>query len=156
MIENPDRYIADFARAGSDIITVQLEACTHLHRVVQAIKEHNVKAGVALNPATPVASLTDILADLDQVLIMTVNPGFGGQAFIPNSLRKLGALQKMITAQNAKCEVEVDGGINAGTVAEVVAAGAEILVAGSAIFNQKASIADNIATLRSLTSKGLG
>ncbi|MBA3962121.1 MAG: ribulose-phosphate 3-epimerase [Chthoniobacterales bacterium] len=155
MIENPDRYLADFAKAGADIITVQLEACTHLHRVVQAIKEHDVKAGVAINPATPVALLADILADLDLVLIMTVNPGFAGQAFIPNSLRKLRALQKMIAEQDAVCEVEVDGGINAGTVAEVVAAGAEVLVAGSAIFNDKASVAENIAALRSLTSKGL-
>ena len=156
MIENPDRYIADFARAGADIITVQLEACTHLHRVVQSIKEHKVKAGVAINPATPVASLTDILADLDLVLVMTVNPGFGGQTFIPNSLRKLGALQKMIAEQDAPCEVEVDGGINTGTVAEVVAAGANVLVAGSAIFNRKASVAANIASLRSsVTSKGV-
>ncbi len=155
MIENPDRFIGDFARAGADIITVQLEACPHLHRVVQLIKEHKVKAGVAINPATPVASLTDILADLDLVLIMTVNPGFGGQAFIPNSIRKLGALRKMIAEQDAACEVEVDGGINAGTVTEVVAAGAEVLVAGSAIFNRKTSVADNIAELRRLTSKGV-
>lgn len=148
MIENPDRYLADFARAGSDIITVQLEACPHLHRVIQAIKELGVKTGVAINPATPVASLTDILPDLDLVLIMTVNPGFSGQAFIPNSIRKLRALKKMIAEQEAACEVEVDGGINAHTAAAVVAAGAEVLVAGSAVFNRKAPVADNIATLR--------
>lgn len=148
MIENPDRYLADFARAGADIITVQLEACPHLHRVVQAIKELKVKAGVAINPATPVSSLTDILSDLDLVLIMTVNPGFGGQKFIPNSLRKLRALQRMIAEQGAICEVEVDGGINPQTAAAVVTAGAEILVAGSAVFNQTAAVSTNIAALR--------
>ncbi len=148
MIENPDRYIADFARAGSNIITVQWEACPHLHRVVQAIKELGVKAGVAINPATPVSSLTDILPDLDLVLIMTVNPGFGGQTFIPNSIRKLRALKQMMAEQGATCEVEVDGGINATTAAAAVSAGAEVLVAGSAIFNKKASVADNIAGLR--------
>lgn len=148
MIENPDRYISDFARAGSAIITVQLEACPHLHRVVQAIKELKVKAGVSLNPATPISALTDILTELDLVLIMTVNPGFGGQAFIPNSIQKLRALQKMIAEMGATCEVEVDGGINPKTAAAVVEAGAEVLVAGSAVFNQKASVAENIAALR--------
>ncbi len=148
MIENPERYIADFARAGSNIITVQLEACPHLHRVVQAIKELGVKAGVAINPATPVSSLTDILADLDLVLIMTVNPGFGGQQFIPHSIRKLRALKQMLAEQEVSCEVEVDGGINAETAPEAVHAGAQVLVAGSAIFNRKAPVADNIAALR--------
>ncbi len=148
MIENPERYIAAFAHAGADIITVQLEACVHLHRVVQAIKELRVKAGVAINPATPVASLTDIVSDLDLILIMTVNPGFGGQAFIPNSIRKLEALKQMIAERGASCEVEVDGGINAETAAAVVGAGAQVLVAGSAVFNGKAAVADNIATLR--------
>lgn len=148
MIENPDRYIGDFARAGSDIITVQLEACPHLHRVVEAIKELKVKAGVAINPATPVLSLTDILSDLDLVLIMTVNPGFGGQKFIPNSIRKLRALKQMMAEQGATCEVEVDGGINVETAAAVVGAGAEVLVAGSAVFNRNAAVADNIAALR--------
>lgn len=148
MIENPDRYLGDFARAGSDIITVQLEACPHLHRVIQAIKELKVKAGVSLNPATPISGLTDILPDLDLVLIMTVNPGFGGQAFIPHSIHKLRALQKMMTELDATCEVEVDGGINAKTAAAVLNAGAEVLVAGSAVFNQKATVAENIAALR--------
>ncbi|MGI8480600.1 MAG: ribulose-phosphate 3-epimerase [Chthoniobacterales bacterium] len=148
MIENPERYIAAFARAGSNIITVQLEACPHLHRVVQAIKELGVKAGVAINPATPVSSLTDILADLDLVLIMTVNPGFGGQQFIPHSIRKLRALKQMLAEQEVSCEVEVDGGINAETAPAAVHAGAQVLVAGSAIFNRKAPVADNIAALR--------
>ncbi len=148
MIENPDRYLAAFARAGADILTVQLEACPHLHRVVQAIKELGVKAGVAINPATPVASLTDILGELDLVLIMTVNPGFGGQKFIPHSVRKLHALRQMIADQKAHCEIEVDGGINFETAAEVVAAGAQVLVAGSAVFNGKAAVAENLAALR--------
>lgn len=148
MIEAPERYIADFAHAGADIITVQWEACPHLHRVVQSIKDARVKAGVALNPATPVLALEDILPDLDLVLVMSVNPGFGGQSFIPNTIRKLHALRQMMKEQGASCEVEVDGGINAETAPAVVAAGAEVLVAGSAVFNRKASVAENITALR--------
>ncbi|WP_332692636.1 ribulose-phosphate 3-epimerase [Devosia sp.] len=148
MIEAPERHVGDFARAGADIITVQWEACPHLHRVIQAIKGLGVKAGVALNPATPVLGLVDILPDVDLVLIMSVNPGFGGQTFIPNTIRKLHALGQMLREQGASCEVEVDGGINAQTASPVVAAGAEVLVAGSAVFNKKASVAQNIAALR--------
>ncbi len=149
MIEAPERYVGDFAQAGADIITVQWEACPHLHRVIQAIKDlGGVKAGVAVNPATPVVSLADILADLDLVLIMSVNPGFGGQTFIPNTIRKLHALRQMMGEQEASCEVEVDGGINAETAPGVIGAGAEVLVAGSAVFNRKASVAENIAALR--------
>ncbi|MGH7472624.1 MAG: ribulose-phosphate 3-epimerase [Candidatus Methylomirabilales bacterium] len=148
MIETPERYVGDFARAGADIITVQWEACPHLHRVIQAIKGRGVKAGVALNPATPVHSLVDILPDLDLVLVMSVNPGFGGQTFIPNTIRKLRALRQMMGEQVARCEVEVDGGINVETAPAVVAAGAEVLVAGSAVFNRKASVAENITALR--------
>ena len=139
MIEAPERYVGDFAQAGADIITVQVEACPHLHRVIQAIKDLGVKAGVAVNPATPVPSLADILVDLDLVLIMSVNPGFGGQTFIPHTIRKLHALRQMMKEQEASCEVEVDGGITPG---------AEVLVAGSAVFNRKASVAENIAALR--------
>lgn len=148
MIEAPERYVEDFARAGADIITVQWEACPHLHRVIQAIKGLGVKAGVALNPATPVGSLVDILPDLDLVLIMSVNPGFGGQHFIPNTIRKLHALRELMGAEEVNGEVEVDGGINPETAPAVVAAGAQVLVAGSAVFNRKASVADNIAALR--------
>ncbi len=148
MIEAPERYVEDFARAGADIITVQWEACPHLHRVIQAIKGKGVKAGVALNPATPVHSLVDILPDLDLVLVMSVNPGFGGQTFIPQTIPKLRVLRRMMGEQGARCEVEVDGGINAQTAASVVAAGAEVLVAGSAVFNHKASVAENITALR--------
>lgn len=148
MIEAPDRYVGDFSRAGADIITVQWEACPHLHRVIQAIKGLGVKAGVALNPATPVLGLVDILPDLDLVLIMSVNPGFGGQTFIPNTIRKLHTLKQLMGEQETSCEVEVDGGINPETAPAAVAAGAEVLVAGSAVFNRKAPVADNIAALR--------
>lgn len=148
MIEAPERYVENFARAGADIITVQWEACPHLHRVIQAIKGLGVKAGVALNPATPVLGLVDIVLDLDLVLIMSVNPGFGGQTFIPNTIRKLHALRRLMEEREASCEVEVDGGINPETAPAVVAAGAGVLVAGSAVFNRKASVADNIAALR--------
>ncbi len=148
MIEAPERYVGDFAQAGADIITVQWEACPHLHRVIQAIKNLGVKAGVAVNPATPVSGLVDILPDINLVLIMSVNPGFGGQTFIPNTIRKLHALRHMMGEQEASCEVEVDGGINAETAPGVVAAGAEVLVTGSAVFNRKASVAENIAALR--------
>ena len=148
MIETPERSVGAFARAGADIITVQWEACPHLHRVIQAIKGRGVKAGVALNPATPVHSLVDILPDLDLVLVMSVNPGFGGQTFIPNTIRKLHALRQMMGEQAARCEVEVDGGINVETAPAVVAAGAEVLVASSAVFNRKALVAENITALR--------
>ena len=148
MIEAPERYIGDFARAGADIITVQWEACPHLHRVVQSIKDAGVKAGVALNPATPILTLKDILPDLDLVLVMSVNPGFGGQSFIPNTIRKLHDLRQMMKEEGVSCEVEVDGGINAETAPAVVAAGAEVLVAGSAVFNRKASVVANITALR--------
>jgi len=148
MIEAPERFIEAFARAGADILTVHQEACTHLHRVVQAIKELGLRAGVALNPATPLTSLDEILPDLDLVLIMSVNPGFGGQRFLPRATEKLRGLKGMIEEKATRCEIEVDGGINPTTAPEVIRAGAEVLVAGSAIFNQAASPADNITTLR--------
>jgi ribulose-phosphate 3-epimerase len=116
--------------------------------VIQASKDLGVKAGVAVNPATPVLGLVDILLDLDLVLIMSVNPGFGAQTFIPNTIRKLHSLRQMMGKQEASCEVEVDGGINAETAPGVIGAGAEVLVAGSAVFNRKASVAENIAALR--------
>jgi ribulose-phosphate 3-epimerase len=148
MIEAPERSIGDFARAGADIITVQWEACAHLHRVIHTIKGTGIKAGVALNPATPILGLADILPDLDLVLVMSVNPGFGGQTFIPQTIRKLQSLRKIMEEHGARSEVEVDGGINPETAPAVVAAGAEVLVAGSTVFNRKASVAENIAALR--------
>ena len=134
MIENPDQFLEDFAKAGSDFLTVQVEASTHLHRTVQAIKALGVKAAVALNPATPVSALEVILEDVDMVLVMSVNPGFGGQAFIPQALQKIKDLKPMIASKNPNVLVEVDGGINHKTIQSVAKAGADVFVAGSAIF----------------------
>jgi len=135
MIENPDLYISDFAKAGADIITVHQEAVPHLHRTVQLIKSLSKKAGVSLNPATPVETLDIILDELDLVLIMSVNPGFGGQSFIPSALDKIRALRQRITERGLSTELEVDGGVKIDNIREVVAAGADVLVAGSAVFN---------------------
>jgi len=138
MIENPELYIADFAKAGADYLTVHAEAAYHLHRLVQSIREHKgVKAAVSLNPATPLDALDYVLGDLDMVLIMSVNPGFGGQAFIPSQLDKIRALRKRIDDRRLDLEIEVDGGIKTDNAAEVAAAGADILVAGSAVFGAK-------------------
>jgi len=134
MIENPDRYLEDFARAGSAYLTVHAETCAHLHRTVQAIKALDVKAGVALNPATPVSSIEGILEDVDLVLIMSVNPGFSGQEFIPRAIQKIKDLKSMISAKNSNVLIEVDGGISQETIQSVAEAGADVFVAGSAIF----------------------
>ncbi|HAR44603.1 MAG: ribulose-phosphate 3-epimerase [Nitrospirae bacterium GWC2_57_13] len=147
MIENPERYVADFVKAGAGIITVHSEVTVHLHRLIQSIKELGVRAGVSLNPATPLDQLDYILDDLDMVLIMSVNPGFGGQAFIPSALDKIRLLKERISARGLTVEIEVDGGIKPGNAAEVVQAGADILVAGSAVFGQK-DYASVIAALR--------
>lgn len=146
MIENPDRYLADFARAGADIITVQVEACPHLHRTVQAIKNLGVKAGVTLNPATSLATLEEILPDVDLALIMSVNPGFGGQSYIPGSTARIRRLRQMLNAIGSPAWLEVDGGVKPGNCAEIVAAGATVLVAGSAVF--KGEVAANVSALR--------
>jgi ribulose-phosphate 3-epimerase len=134
MITNPERYIADFVKAGADLITVQVEACVHLNRTIQMIKEAGIQAGAVLNPSTPLASLEWELENLDLVEIMSVNPGFGGQAFIPSSLDKIRTLKKMITAKDLPTLIEVDGGVNADTIAAVSQAGTDVFVAGSAIF----------------------
>jgi ribulose-phosphate 3-epimerase len=148
MIEHPDRYLEDFTRAGADVITVQVETCPHLHRTVQAIKALGVRAGVTLNPATPLAALEEILPEVDLALIMSVNPGFGGQVYIPTSTARIRRLRRMLDALDAPIELEVDGGIKASNAGEVVAAGATVLVAGSAVFGGPATIAENIARLR--------
>ncbi|CEK31432.1 ribulose-phosphate 3-epimerase (Pentose-5-phosphate 3-epimerase) (PPE) (R5P3E) [[Clostridium] sordellii] len=135
MIENPDNYIKDFADAGCDIIVVHEEACTHLHRTIQNIKSHNVKAGVALNPATPIENIKYVLKDVDMVLIMTVNPGFGGQSFIDGMIDKIKELKLLIGEQGLEVDIQVDGGIKPSNVDKVVKAGANVIVAGSAIFN---------------------
>jgi ribulose-phosphate 3-epimerase len=138
MIENPELYIADFAKAGADYITVHAEAARHLHRLVQSIREHKgVKAGVSLNPATPLEELDYILDELDLVLIMSVNPGFGGQAFIPSALRKIRELRQLINDRKLSVEIEVDGGVKAENAAAIPGAGADILVAGSAVYGAK-------------------
>ncbi len=135
MIENPDHYIPEFARAGANIITVHQEAVPHLHRTIQLIKSLGKKAGVSLNPGTPVETLDVILDDLDLVLVMSVNPGFGGQSFIPSALDKIRTLRQRITQRGLATELEVDGGVKIDNIREVVAAGADVLVAGSAVFN---------------------
>ncbi|HBE9529511.1 ribulose-phosphate 3-epimerase [Clostridioides difficile] len=134
MIENPDQYIEEFVKAGCDIITVHQETCVHLHRTIQNIKSHGIKAGVVLNPATPVDTIKHVLPDLDMVLLMSVNPGFGGQSFIPCVLDKIKELKAIIDSQGLNIDIEVDGGISPKNVAEVVQAGANVIVAGSAIF----------------------
>ncbi|WP_100011197.1 ribulose-phosphate 3-epimerase [Lentibacillus sediminis] len=136
MIENPDQYIAAFAEAGASIITVHQEASVHLHRTIQLIKSNGVKAGVVINPATPAESLLPILPEVDLVLVMSVNPGFGGQQFIEQSLSKIEKLAAWRKKNNFSYEIEVDGGINASTARTCTAAGADVLVAGSAIFKQ--------------------
>ncbi|WP_062105117.1 ribulose-phosphate 3-epimerase [Bacillus niameyensis] len=143
MIETPDRYIKDFADAGADIITVHVEATPHLHRTIQEIRKLGVKPGVVLNPATPVSMVTNILEDIDMVLLMTVNPGFGGQKFIESVLPKIQELRSMIESKGLSVDIEVDGGIDAQTVKSCKEAGANVFVAGSAIFgqpNRKAAI----------------
>ncbi len=134
MIENPDKYIKDFVEAGADLIVVHVETVPHLHRSIQTIKELGVKAGVALNPATSLKTLDYIIDDLDLVLLMSVNPGFGGQTFIPQVLHKIKELKNIVDERGLKIDIQVDGGVNTKTVASIVKAGANVLVAGSAIF----------------------
>ncbi|MGC8880464.1 MAG: ribulose-phosphate 3-epimerase [Anaerolineae bacterium] len=149
MITQPERYIPEFARAGADILTVHVEACPHLHRTIHQIKELGIKAGVTLNPATPLVSLEEVLPDVDMVLIMSVNPGYGGQSYIPGSSAKITRLRRMLDERGLiDVDIEVDGGVKAHNAAEIVTAGANVLVLGSAIFNQEATVAQNIARIR--------
>ncbi len=148
MIEAPDRYLADFARAGADRLTVHVEASPHLHRTLQAIKELGLKAGVALNPATPLVTLEEILPDEALVLVMTVNPGFGGQRYIPGSTDKIRRARQMLTRIGSPAWLQVDGGITPATAPEAVQAGATVLVAGSAVFGGPAGVAQNVAALQ--------
>ena len=145
MIVDPDRYIKTFADLGADVLTVHYEACTHLHRTIQAIKANGMKAGVALNPHTPVTVLEDIINDLDLVCIMSVNPGFGGQSFIENTYKKVSQLKELITAANASTLIEIDGGVTNKNAKQLTEAGADVLVAGSFVFksdNPTETIAD--------------
>jgi ribulose-phosphate 3-epimerase len=146
MIDDPERYIDDFARAGADIIGVHAEACRHLHRAIQQIRQTGKRPSVTLNPHTPIEVLRHILPDVDQVLIMSVNPGFGGQSFIPSALDKIRALRAEIDARKLSVEIEVDGGIKPDNAAAVIDAGVDVIVAGSAVFESK----DYAATIKSL------
>lgn len=148
MIEDADKYIEEFKNVGADILTVHFEACRHLHRTIQAIKAAGMKAGVALNPHTPVDLLSDVIEDLDLVLIMSVNPGFGGQKFIKNAVLKVEQAKNLIHRRGSRALVEVDGGVNLETGLELVKAGADVLVAGSFVFNSN----DPAATIKALKS----
>ncbi len=149
MIVNPDQYVSEFKKAGAQYLTVHYEACTHLHRTIQLIKSEGMKAGVALNPHTPLSVLEEILPELDLVLIMSVNPGFGGQKFINAAVEKVSKLKAMIVAKNLKTLIEVDGGVNLETGARLVKAGADALVAGSFVFGSE-NPAQTIAELKKL------
>jgi len=151
MVEEPIRYLEDFKEAGADIITVHTEACKHLHRTVSRIKELGLKAGVSLNPSTPLTELEYIYQDIDMVLIMSVNPGFGGQSFIPLALDKIKSLREVITQKQLNIDIEVDGGINLVNVAEVLEAGANVIVAGTAVFS--GDIKENVAAFKSTLTR---
>ena len=146
MIVDPDRYIKTFAELGADVLTVHAEACTHLHRTLQAIKDAGMQAGVALNPHTPVSVLEDVIADIDVVCIMSVNPGFGGQKFIQNTYAKVRKLRTMIAAHKSATLIEIDGGVNATNCTDLVEAGADVLVAGSFVFSSN----DPLETIKNL------
>ncbi|HSO26939.1 MAG TPA: ribulose-phosphate 3-epimerase [Anaerolineales bacterium] len=156
MVEEPERLIPAFAQAGAGILTVHVETCPHLHRTVQQIHELGVKAGVTLNPATSLSTLEEILPFVEQVLIMSVNPGFGGQEYIPTSTEKIARLRQMLNRRGLqRVEIEVDGGIKPENAGDVVAAGANILVSGSGIFNHTATVAENMRALRAGAARGL-
>lgn len=152
MIQAPDRYVKDFANLGVTNLTVHYEACVHLHRCVQSIKDHGMTAGVALNPHTPVSLLKDLIKDLDLVLLMSVNPGFGGQSFIHQTYAKIQELKELIQAKNANCLIEIDGGVNDENAAKLISCGADVLVAGSYIFKSEKPI-QTISNLKSIISK---
>ncbi|AMO84638.1 Ribulose-phosphate 3-epimerase [Solibacillus isronensis B3W22] len=151
MIENPDQYIEQFAKAGADYITVHVEACRHLHRTIQLIRSHGVKPGVVLNPHTPIETIQHILEDVDMVLFMTVNPGFGGQKFIESVVPKVEALSEIIKERGLNIEIEIDGGINAETIVPCAKAGATVFVAGSAIYSKE----DRAQALQEIKQAGL-
>jgi ribulose-phosphate 3-epimerase len=149
MIENPERYIDDFVSAGSDILTVHVETCPHLHRTIQQIKEKGIKAGVTLNPSTPLSSVEEVIGDVDLLLIMSVNPGFGGQKFIPSMIDKIKRARKLIDSKGSKAMLEVDGGLKTDNMKEISNAGCDVFVAGSAIFKSK-DYAETISAMRKL------
>jgi len=148
MIEQPDRYISQFATSGANIITAHVEACPHLHRTIHSIKELGVKAGLALNPATPLSSIEEIIPHLDLILIMSVNPGFGGQVFIPESLEKISRLHRMLDDKRLAIELEVDGGITIDNAPSIVEAGANVLAVGNSVFKAKEGISRALQKIR--------
>ncbi len=155
MVNNPERQIESFAKAGADFITVHVEACNHLHRLVTQIKELGAKAGVALNPSTPLEAVVEILPFIDIVVVMTVNPGYGGQTFIPEGLDKIARLRKMLDDKGLATELEVDGGVKAENARQIVQAGARVLVSGSGVFNKKESVPQAMERIRnSIASAG--
>lgn len=155
MIDRPERYLEDFVKAGADWLTVHVEGGTHLHRTLTRIRELGARAGVTLNPATPAAALDEVLPLVDLVLVMTVNPGFGGQAFIESQLAKIATLRAKLDAGGYEATLSADGGIGPANVARVVAAGADMIVAGSAVFNERQPVAETIAALRREMEAGL-
>jgi ribulose-phosphate 3-epimerase len=152
MIEHPERYISEFVHAGADIITVHVEACPHLHGTIQLIKKLGVKAGVSLNPPTPLSAVDEYIHDVDLVLIMSVNPGFGGQSFIPETLPRIANMRKILDNRKPGVELEVDGGINAENAPAIVEAGANVLVAGNSVFRAEEGISQALQRLREATS----
>jgi ribulose-phosphate 3-epimerase len=156
MISDADARIERFAEAGAGILTVHAEACTHLHRTLQAIRDLGVRPGVTINPATPLAAIEEVIDSVDLILLMTVNPGFGGQAFIPSMLDKITRLRRILDARGLATELEVDGGVSTETLPALVKAGATVFVAGASIFNSKASVAENIRALRGAIARAEG
>ena len=154
MISNPDDYVDDFVKAGADWVTVHAEACTHLHRTLARIGELGAKAGVALNPATPLSAIEDVVEHLDLLLIMSVNPGFGGQSYIPRSSDKLRRARAMLDAAGSSAELQVDGGVGLSNIAEVAATGASVIVAGSAVYGYPEGATAGVSALRSAASTG--
>lgn len=148
MIEEPERYLEDFAAGGADIITVHVETCPHLHRTVQMIRELGLRPGVTLNPATPIIALEEVAPLVDLILVMSVNPGFGGQSYIPGSTDKIARIRRLLDDAGSEAWLSVDGGVKPDNAAEIVRAGATVLVAGSAIFNESATVAENVADFR--------
>lgn len=148
MVHEPDRYLADYQAAGADILTVHAEACLHLHRTIQNVMDQGCKVGVALNPATPIEAVREVIPYLDQVLVMTVNPGFGSQKFIETMTSKVRRMRQMVHDLNPTCDIEVDGGLHLDNIADIVSHGANVIVVGSAVYNHHASVAENIAALR--------
>jgi ribulose-phosphate 3-epimerase len=148
MITNPQEYIKTFAKAGADVIIVHQEVCPHLHRVLKQIKDEGKQTGVAINPSTPVFMLQDMLPFIDLLLVMTINPGFGGQDFIPETLPKIAEARRMVQERGLSIDIEVDGGVHAGTIPQMVRAGANLLVAGSAVYSKTRPVSETIRTLK--------